>query len=101
MREIHKPETTGKGQSCVKGPGGLRWFDGGKGRYFACRSTPFYLKATVLESTLVRLVLRKGSVELRREEHPTIGDAFRRAAVLVHEARALLPRPLDTVRRKP
>lgn len=57
MREIHKPETTGKGQSCVKGPGG--------------------------------------------EEHPTIGDAFRRAAVLVHEARALLPRPLDTVRRKP
>lgn len=101
MREVPESPTTGKGQACVRGPGGLRWFDGGNGRYWACRSTPFYLKATVNLAGIVWIVFRKGKRTLKTEAQPTLDDAFRRGAVLVREARGLLPRPLDTVRRKP
>jgi len=101
MREIQSPETSGKPVVCVRGPGGLRWFDGGKGLYWSCRSTPFVLKVTVNPAGMAYLVFRLRKKTLKSELQPGLQEAFRRGAALVREARGLLPRPLDTVRRKP
>jgi hypothetical protein len=47
------------------------------------------------------LVFRLRKKTLKSELQPGLQEAFRRGAALVREARRLLPRPLDTVRRKP